>query len=53
MTGAGFGGSTVNIVPKDKLDRFRENVTEDYKNETGIIPDIFVIHPEAGTHEIK
>lgn len=53
MTGAGFGGSTVNIVPKDKLDRFREHVTDDYKNETGIIPDIFVIHPEAGTHEIK
>jgi len=36
MTGAGFGGCTVNLVPRHELDRFTSTVTLGYRDRTGL-----------------
>ena len=42
MTGGGFGGCTVNLVARDRLDAFRETVLDPYRRQTGIAPRLFV-----------
>lgn len=53
MTGAGFGGCTVNIVPEDKVDLFIEQVGKNYKEKTGITPEFYVSEIGDGAREIK
>lgn len=53
MTGAGFGGCTVNIVPEDKVEIFIEQVGKNYKEQTGIIPEFYVSEIGDGAREIK
>ncbi len=53
MTGAGFGGCTVNIVPEDKVDLFIEQVGRNYKKKTGIIPEFYISEINDGAREIK
>jgi len=52
MTGAGFGGCTVNIVPEDKVDLFIEQVGKNYKEQTGITPEFYVSEIGDGAREI-
>jgi galactokinase len=47
MTGAGFGGCTVSIVPKKNAKFFR-NVAEEYRSIFGIDPIIYECMPSAG-----
>lgn len=42
MTGAGFGGCTVNIVHNDALDLFEEQVSTKYFERTGLKADIYI-----------
>ncbi|MFW5985040.1 MAG: galactokinase [Halanaerobiaceae bacterium] len=51
MTGAGFGGCTVNLVQKEAVDDFIEQVSKGYKTETGIETDIYVSFPAEGATE--
>ena len=55
MTGAGFGGCTVNLVEsdKDKIRAFRENVTEEYKARTGLDTEIYVCKAEDGVRLLE
>jgi peptidoglycan/xylan/chitin deacetylase (PgdA/CDA1 family) len=53
MTGAGFGGCTVNIVPEDKVDLFIKQVGQNYKEQTGITPEFYVSEIGDGAREIK
>jgi galactokinase len=53
MTGAGFGGCTVNLVPKTKLKTFMANVAKGYLQETGITVEIYVAQIADGTKEIQ
>jgi galactokinase len=48
MTGAGFGGCTVNIVRRDALDRFRRAILHDYPRRTGLQPAVHVVRPADG-----
>jgi galactokinase len=48
LTGAGFGGCTVNIVRKDMVGRFREDVVEEYKRRTGRKAALHVCRPAGG-----
>ena len=52
MTGAGFGGCTVNIVHKDHIDDFIENVGKDYFLRTGVKASFYVAETSDGTSEI-
>jgi galactokinase len=52
MTGGGFGGCTVNLVEKRRIESFRENVSLEYLAQTQICPDIFVAEASDGAGEI-
>lgn len=53
MTGAGFGGSTVNLVAREQVDAFTAAVGSRYEEETGIEPEIFVLEVGPGSSEIE
>jgi len=42
MTGAGFGGCTVNLVHAEAVDEFRRRLGESYEARTRVSPDIYV-----------
>jgi galactokinase len=48
MTGAGFGGCTVNLVRADAVERFAETVGERYHRAIGRLPQIFTFVPGPG-----
>src|SRR4051794_4735404 len=48
MTGAGFGGCTVNVVARDSVARLREAIMRDYPERTGLQPRFFVVEPVDG-----
>jgi galactokinase len=48
LTGAGFGGCTVNLVRSDALDAFRAEVIERYSRETGLPGRMFVCRASDG-----
>ncbi|MFP4020370.1 MAG: galactokinase [Halanaerobium sp.] len=52
MTGAGFGGCTVNLVKKDKVDQFVENIKEKYKAKTDLEADVYVSNPGDGAGKL-
>jgi len=52
MTGAGFGGCTVNLVRRAELERFRAAVTQGYLEKHHLITEIYVASPANGTKEI-
>ena len=43
MTGAGFGGCTVNLVRFGAEEALRERVLSDYPARTGLKPRVFVV----------
>ncbi len=53
MTGAGFGGCTVNIVREDKVETFIRQVGENYRAKTGITPEFYVSEIGDGARELK
>lgn len=53
MTGAGFGGCTVNLLKRDYIDAFKKSVKNEYKKITGINPDIYVTRPAEGAKVIE
>lgn len=52
MTGAGFGGCTINLVEADAVDAFRDHVSAGYKQKTGIKPDIYVCDAADGVKRV-
>ncbi|MEQ9582610.1 MAG: galactokinase [Arenibacter sp.] len=50
QTGGGFGGCTLNIVHKDKVDAFVREATKAYKEAFNIELEAFEVQPSAGTH---
>ncbi|WP_440905009.1 galactokinase [Catenovulum sp. SX2] len=48
MTGGGFGGCVVALVPKDLTDAVKATIAENYFNKTGLNADIFICSAEQG-----
>lgn len=48
LTGAGFGGCTINLVRKDRVNEFIEFLKTAYQKETGLQASIFRTHPSRG-----
>lgn len=53
LTGAGFGGSTVNLVNEKDSEAFMQSLREGYKAKTGIEANVFRCKAEAGAHVVK
>ena len=51
-TGAGFGGCTVNLVRRERLQDFKRHVTEGYTQQTGLTPRFYAAEIGAGAREI-
>lgn len=45
LTGAGFGGCTVNLVDKDKAQNIAQAIKEEYYKQTGVKPEIYLAMP--------
>lgn len=52
MTGAGFGGCTVNLVYNEKLENFKENVKKEYKEKIGYEPDFYIAEIGDGAKKL-
>lgn len=52
MTGAGFGGCTVNIVHNDYIDEFIEKVSAVYKERTKLEADIYIACVSDGVKKL-
>lgn len=48
LTGAGFGGCTINIVKEEFAPSFVASLTESYQTVTNIKPEIYICHAAAG-----
>lgn len=53
LTGAGFGGCTVNLVARDQADRFSQLLAEGYQAETGYPPEIYITRASNGAELLK
>ncbi len=51
MTGGGFGGSTVNLVKRENLGKFKERIRSEYQRLTAIKPTILVSEAGEGASE--
>lgn len=50
MTGAGFGGCTINMLYREKIDEFKTYVVPRYRKKTGLSPSIYEIEVSNGAH---
>jgi galactokinase len=48
LTGAGFGGCTVNLVEPEAVSVFSKRVTSEYMAKTGLNADVHVCRASAG-----
>ena len=53
LTGAGFGGCTINLLPSASIADFERNVGEGYKRLTVLTADFYTIHPGGGVREVS
>ena len=53
MTGAGFGGCSVNLVRADAVDDFRREVIETYRARTGLPADMYVCQAVDGLRIVR
>ena len=53
LTGAGFGGCTVNLVEKKNVDAFAQGLANGYEAKTSLHPEIYITHASNGAELLK
>jgi len=53
MMGGGFGGCTLNLVKKDKIEIFKKIIKNSYTNKSGITPDFYTVEITNGVEIIN
>jgi len=53
LTGAGFGGCTVNMVANESVNNFVQALESGYKSKTGLQPEIYVTGASNGAELLK
>ncbi len=53
LTGAGFGGCTVNLVECEKAEEFSRSLAMGYENKTGSRPEIYITRASNGAELLK
>ena len=53
LTGAGFGGCTVNLVLNENVDSFVNALAKGYETRTGLHPEIYISHASNGADLIS
>jgi galactokinase len=48
LTGAGFGGCTVNLVAQDAVVTFSRELAQGYKRKTSLKPEVYICHAADG-----
>ena len=48
MTGAGFGGCTVNLIWAEQAEAFAKDLAKRYQAATGITPEVMLCEPSDG-----
>ena len=52
MTGGGFGGCTISLVHKDKIDEFKDVVSKGYIEERGVAPSFYICESSEGVKRV-
>jgi len=53
MTGGGFGGCTVNLVQQQHASDFAAQISERYRQATGISPQVYICSAEDGAQAVS
>lgn len=53
LMGGGFGGCTINLVRKDRLNESVDNITTTYKQQFGIDADVLEVKASDGVRKIR
>lgn len=52
MTGAGFGGCSISLVPRTSVENFIQLTGKKYESESGLKPDFYIAKPGEGAMEV-
>jgi galactokinase len=53
LTGAGFGGCTVNLVANERVEDFAQALAKGYESETRLHPEIYITRASNGAELLK
>ena len=53
LTGAGFGGCTVNLVRSEKAEEFAKTLARGYESETKLRSEIYITHASTGAELLR
>jgi galactokinase len=52
MTGGGFGGSTVTLLRRERLEDYESTITPEYQKRFGFAPTLYVSEAGGGAEEV-